>query len=232
MANRQECFVLLRTGWRPGMAEFSGMIRARYPELGRVAGTDGPPDSGMPSTVLIDGITISMSIVNAPYPPEALLSPTRLIDHVDPEPLVANQAAYVLLAVEGPDIDPQAFGKAAAEASEIAQAYAALLTLAASVVAAEAPAMAAFWADSWRLVPPERLVEAGEGIMDGRLPWELWTSFAEVKGARAGGGDNRALISFGLRKFAGREVEVAPSPIPLVEAEKLAQAMVGRLIAG
>ncbi|MEL6208992.1 MAG: hypothetical protein AAFR44_02180, partial [Pseudomonadota bacterium] len=100
-----------------------------------------------------------MSIVNAPYPPEALLSPTRLIDHVDPEPLVANQAAYVLLAVEGPDIDPQAFGKAAAEASEIAQAYAALLTLAASVVAAEAPAMAAFWADSWRLVPPERLVE-------------------------------------------------------------------------
>lgn len=232
MANRQECFVLLRTGWRPPLAEFAAAMQKRYPELGRIAATDAPPDSGMPGTVLVDGVSVMMTIVNAPYPQEQLFSPVKLLNHVDPESLLASQLAYVLLAVEGPDVDMTRIGKAAADQADTAAAYAALLTLVASVVAAEAPATACFWAESWRLMPPDVMVDAGERVMEGELPLDVWISYAEVKGTRAGGGDNRAMLSFGLRKFCGREVEVAGAPMSLAAMEKLASKLADRMRSG
>ncbi|MEM9783341.1 MAG: hypothetical protein AAF899_12815 [Pseudomonadota bacterium] len=232
MANRQECFVLLRMGWRPPLAEFAATMQKRFPELGRIAGTDAPPDSGMPGTLLVDGVSISMTIVNAPYPQEQLFAPVRLLNHIDPESLLANQLAYVLLAVEGPDIDVSRIGKAAEAQADTAAAFAALLTLTASAIAGEAPAIACFWADSWRLVQPEMMVEAGERVMEGDLPHDIWVSFAEVKGPRAGGGENRAMMSFGLRKFCGREVEVAGAPMSLAAMERVALQLCDRMRAG
>ncbi|MEM6972368.1 MAG: hypothetical protein AAF577_06140 [Pseudomonadota bacterium] len=232
MANRHECFVLLRTGWRPPMAEIAAAMQQRYPELGRVAGTDAPAESGMPGTLLLDGVTVSVTIVNAPYPLEQMFAPVRLLNHVDPESLVAAQLAYVMLGVEGPDVDQGMIGKGAAEQAEVAAAYAALLTLIAGTICAQAPALGAFWSESWRLMPPDTMTDAAERVMEGELPLDVWISYAEVKGNRAGGPDNRAMLSFGLRRFCGREVEVAGAPMSLAAMEKLARAHADRLRAG
>lgn len=216
---RVECFVLLRMGWHPPVEELCEKIRERFPMLESVTGVGAEADSGMPDKITIDGATVSLSVVNAPYPPESLLAPVRLIEHVDPDGLASAQLAYVMLSAEAPE-----------GSAELAEAYSALLTLVASVVAGDAPSVACFWSESWRLVSPADMINAAERIVDGDFPRDLWISFAEVKGAKAGGPGNRGLLSFGLRVFTGREVEVAPAPIPLATAEALARTIAYRLI--
>ncbi|MEO1775331.1 MAG: hypothetical protein AAFS07_10300 [Pseudomonadota bacterium] len=216
---RIQSIILLRLGWRPPIDEFCAKITARYPILESVSGLAAEADSGMPDAILIDGARVSMSIVNAPYPPEQLLAPVRLIEHVDPTGLVNAQLAYVMLSAEAPEGN-----------TELAEAYAALVTLVSAVVAEDAPSVACFWSESWRLVTPAEMSAAADQLLAGELPRDLWISFAEIKGERAGGEGNRGLLSFGLRVFAGREVEVAPAPIPLATAEGLARLLSDQLI--
>ncbi|MEL6198454.1 MAG: hypothetical protein AAFT19_11445, partial [Pseudomonadota bacterium] len=216
---RIECFVLLRLGWRSPVEDLCGKISERFPMLESVTGVAAEPDSGMPDKITIDGATVSLSVVNAPYPPESLLAPVRLIEHVDPEGLASAQLAYVMLSAEAPE-----------GSAELAEAYSALVTMVASVVASDAPSVACFWSESWRLISPADMINAAERIVDGDFPRDLWISFAEVKGARAGGPGNRGILSFGLRVFTGREVEVAPAPLPLSTVEALARGMAYRLI--
>lgn len=221
MTRRIEAFILLRTGWRPEIAAFAKAIEDRFPEIGPVAGHAAAAESGTPDRLEVDGASVALSVVNAPYPPEQLLAPVRLIDHVDPDALVATQLAYVMLSAEAPE------GEA-----EIVEAYAALVTLVAATVTAEAPALAAFWSESWRLLAPPEMARAAERVMEGDPPRDVWISFAELRGQRAGGGANRGLMSFGLRAFCGREVEVAPAPMTLAEAEAMARTVVARMLDG
>ncbi|MEL6768551.1 MAG: hypothetical protein AAFP17_15325 [Pseudomonadota bacterium] len=229
MTTRIEAFVLLNGGWKPDAMDFAADLGARYPGIGRVRGKQAEEGSGTPHVIGVDGASVQMSIVNAPYPTEQLLPPLRLIEHVDPEPVARAQAAYVMLSAEWPDIDAE---EAPVECAEIAGAYSALLTLVTAMVVRQAPSIAAFWTESWRFWTAEQIEAAADGVMRGEPPLSLWYSLAEIKGAKAGGGDMRGAMSFGLKPFCGREVEVAPAPLGAVTVQMLAKEMAERMIAG
>jgi hypothetical protein len=210
----------LKLGWKPELGEVCAAIERRFPEIGRVRASAAKPDSGVADTFLIDGATVSMSIVNAPYPPEQLIPPVRLVEHVDADAVGRAHLCYVMLSAEAP------------EGIEWAQAYSALVTLVASVVAEEAPALAAFWASSWALRTPEGLREAADEIMAGGVPRSFWVSLAEVRSAKVNGIEMRGMMSFGLRPFAGREIELAPAPISLAAARAFSEKLADRMLAG
>ncbi|MEO0822296.1 MAG: hypothetical protein AAF074_17935, partial [Pseudomonadota bacterium] len=129
--------------------------------------------------------------------------------------------AYVILASEYPEGNP-----------ELGEAFSALLTLICSVVCEQAPALAAFWKESWRLRTPAEMSEAAAAVMQGRAPRDLWISFAEVRAAKVGGMEMRGMMSFGLRNFCDREVEVAPAPVDPETALEVSRLVAARLMDG
>lgn len=229
MATRIEAYVLLNGSWKPDAAEFAAVLEARYPGIGRVEATGAEEGSGRPHVFSVDGAAVQMSIVNAPYPPEQLTPPLRLVEHVDPEVPARMQVAYAILSAEWTPLE----GEDAARANaEIAGAYNALLTLLAATVASEAPSVATFWAESWRIKTEEEMAEAASALMRGRPPYDLWYSLAELKGARVGGAEMRGMMSFGLKVFCDREVELAPAPVTPVTAHALSRIVAERLLTG
>ncbi|MEM8761040.1 MAG: hypothetical protein AAGE83_12085 [Pseudomonadota bacterium] len=229
MTTRIEAFVLLNGGWKPDAMDFAAALGARYPGIGRVRGKQAEEGSGTPHVISVDGAALQMFVVNAPYPTEQLLPPLRLIEHVDPEPVARAQVAYVMLSAEWPDLGEDA---SPAERAEIAGAYSALLTLVTAMTMREAPALAAFWTESWRFWSAEQVEAAAEGVMRGEPPFSLWYSLAEIKGARAGGGDMLGAMTFGLKPFCGREVEVAPAPVGSQIVQALAKGVAERMLSG
>ncbi|MEM6489611.1 MAG: hypothetical protein AAF677_15300 [Pseudomonadota bacterium] len=243
MANQIECFVLLRGGWKPTVEAFCATLDARYPALAPFTGEAGDPEAGLPYRLLVDGAEVTMTVVNAPYPPEQFYPPIRLTETADVDALVEMQLAYVLLSATAPQMEPAPGEDDPAHepptthvggdpSVELAEGYAAAVTLVASVVAAASPSLAAFWRASWRLVPCEVLHKAAERVMAGDPPRDLWVSTAEIRGQRAGGGDNLAMTTFGLRRFVGREVELSPAPVAKPAAEALVRELVGKLLDG
>ncbi|MEM7497676.1 MAG: hypothetical protein AAF371_06755 [Pseudomonadota bacterium] len=229
MPTRIEAYVLLNGAWSPDAMDFAAALSARFPGIGRVRGKQAEAGSGTPHTVSVDGATVQISVVNAPYPTEQLMPPLRLMEDIDPEPAARAQVAYAMLSSEWPDIE----GEEQAEAkAEIALAFSALLTLVTAQVMRDAPSLLAFWTESWRLRTAEEMDAAADGVMQGKPPFDLWYSLAEIKGSRAGGDDMRGTMSFGLRPFCGREIEVAPAPVSAAATEALARGMAKRLIEG
>lgn len=221
MTVRVECFVLLGgTGWQPDVGALGRALSARYPELGTIEGVPASGEGWPPARLVVDGASVSLSVVNAPYPVEGLLSPVRLVDHVDPRGLVRDQVAYVMIGADAP------------EGAELVEAFCGLVTLVAEQVARDAPTLAVFWASSWRLMPLSGIETAATRVMAGDPPRELWLSWAELTGERAGGEGNRCLMSFGLRAFTGREVEMAPAPVALAPALEVARRLADRMIDG
>lgn len=220
MTVRLEGLVLLERVWRPDPDALAAGLAARYPVLGRIDSVEAGAESGLPHRLTIEGATVSISTVAAPYPNESLVAPVRLVDQLDPRRLAPNQLAYAMVAAEAPE-DP-----------ELAEAFSALVTLVTAEIARTGPALAAFWSSSWRLVPLGTIEAAADRVMAGEPPRDLWISFAELTGERAGGEGNRCLMSFGLRHFAGREVEMAPAPVERAPAEAMARRLAERMIAG
>jgi hypothetical protein len=220
MAVRVECFVLLRSGWQPDMAAFAARLAERFPPLGSVEGQAAEAQSGVPHRLVVDGARVDISVVNAPYPVESLAAPVRLVDHVDPRGFARDQLAYVMVGADAP------------EGAELVEAFSALVVLVAAQVARESPSLAVFWSSSWRLMPPSGIETAAGRIMAGEAPRELWISWAELTGERAGGEGNRCLMSFGLRAFVGREVEMAPAPIAHGSAQAMCRRLADRLLDG
>ncbi|MEM6679159.1 MAG: hypothetical protein AAF675_14940 [Pseudomonadota bacterium] len=229
MTPRLEAYVLLNGPWKPDAGEFATVLEARYPGIGRVRGDAPEEGSGMPTVFTVDGAAVQVSMVGAPYPPEQLEPPMRLLEHVDTEEVARAHVAYMMISTEWTaSDDPDDAG----ENAEMAAAYAALLTLVTATVAEEAPALAAFWTESWRFVSIDEIKEAAAAVMRGEPPLSLWYALAEVKGARAGGGDMRGMMSFGLRAFCGREIEVAPAPLSAMAAQGIARDLAERIFAG
>lgn len=202
MSIRIDAYVLLKRPWRANFDAIAAEFEWRYPQIGgpRVMHDRG---SDHQATIVVEGAPVEISSVSAPYPPEQLHPPMRTLGHepLEVDRLTDGQAAYVVVSAtsEGSGL-------------EMCLAHAALVTLMASVIADKAGGIAVIWPDSWVCLSPEAFGEAAASVLRGQAPVSLWCAFAHCNPAHVGAAEMTGIASFGLRKFIGRELELAPMP--------------------
>jgi hypothetical protein len=222
MPIRIEAYVLLAKPGAPDFDEVVSELEWRYPQVGKVRLQRGS-ETEYQATLVVEGAPVEIHYVGAPYPLEQLHPPTRTIGYDVDEVmrLTANLSGYVVVSVSSEQ-----------EGLDWTLAYAALVTLVASTVASQSKAAAIFWPDSWSCLPPAKFDEAASSVLCGKPPLTLWIALATANPARVGGAEMSGIATLGLRKFAGRELELAPMPAVSSEATGCIREAAGRLLSG
>lgn len=215
MPIRFETYILLKKNWKPDFTALGEEIEWRYPDLGKARSKRSAGAGEGQGSIVLDGAEVKLWLVTDQFPKEQLISPARIIGQQDPEPLTAGHSCYMLASVE-----------AQAEGLDWARAYAAVLTLVASVVADKASALSIFWKDSWRTLTVAEFKEAAGAVACGRSPIDTWVSYAAMNPSKIGGPDMVGFETFGLRPFIGREIELAPCAVEVPEANAAVHAAV------
>jgi len=203
MTIRFNALVLLSNPLGLDMEQTAQEMFLRHPALGPVEYSGDE----MTGTLTVDGATLSVAAVNGVYPESEFRPPLKLTTRTGNTPVSPKHNAYILISYEGEG-----------EGLEWAKAYAALVTLAAATFAQNPGVTGVFWPASYGLWSREQVTEAAEEIMTGQSPIDSWISFAQIAPNNVGRDDVLGVVTFGLKPFLGREIELAPEPISVQKA--------------
>ena len=164
--------------------------------------------AGMPASFVVaaDGDPISVLFVEQPLPRkiwEACVAHDRV--WADAGQAAAGGGAHVIIA-----------GLAPKSSHEDVFDQALAVTVVAAAVATYLPVTAAIFADSGRIVPRQALIEAADGLAERTVPTEWWTDIQFI-GNEKHGRRRTGAFTRGLLPFAGREIELQPSALGLVD---------------
>ncbi|MGF1447570.1 MAG: hypothetical protein ACFBRM_15410 [Pikeienuella sp.] len=199
--------ILLEEPWQFDMAELATALGNRFEALGEVSettDTDGAP------ALRIDGalVPVQISADRVAIPPtDPGLVP---ISSWDPTPAIDEHKAHIRVSCDGP-------GKGVVWA----KAYATVVTLVAGALAKLGPANAVHFPASGVVLRPTDALQAGRTGLRGVSPIEAWTAIyliapaaRETDPQENGPAELHGALTRGLASFIGREVALAPVPLP------------------
>ena len=187
--------VLLDRPWAPDAEAVGAAVAERFPAIGRVEAVPGR------SAVRIDGAEVTLRPETGRIAANRLVPPMRPVRVWDAEPAIRGHVAYldIVCSGEAPDVSG-------------AVAYAAAVHFVAAAAAGLAPAAAVFWSLGWALSSPANFIGAAGDLLAGRVPLVAWVSFAPVVPRGYAPGQATGMVTYGMRPFIGRELELAPRP--------------------
>lgn len=192
--------LLLEREWLPDLDVLADTVASRFPGIGRIGVLPGsrPGDTGH---LTIDKAQVALDYHPQPVPAEQAQPPLKIGRRWDPDPAFRRHAAQVSVTCGGdlPGV-------------EGAKAYAAATHFVAAVLADLAQAVAVLWGPARQLVDPREVHAAADGLLAGILPVTSWIAFAPVVPEAAVRTGVTGMVTFGLRPFIGREIELAPRP--------------------
>lgn len=203
---------------------YTGMIAPMTPPSG------GSPDVPGSEAFLFFNMAgqalAAVMVVNARIPPEAIdlaltTAQARWRDATDPATLVQRHQAHIIVTtMNSPGNDPIPGLDASDMRAEIQhQMYMAAtrqITILAAALANLTDATAIYWPNSEALRPASTLFAAAQDLMRGQWAVNLWGQFDFRKGLpTASGEETVGVFSLGMRAFIGREIEFAPSTLPV-----------------
>ena len=211
--------VLLEQYWPLDIDALASAVRKRFPEIGEVEGVAGQAE-GMDSGLLrIEGGNVVVTSIASALPVDQLSPQLKVLRGWDSAPALLRQRAQITISCGGrlPGL-------------EGAEAHAAVVHFVAAAVTDVAPAVAVFWQRGYALTEPKAFASASGKLLDGHMPLSTWVSFANVvpRGFRAE--DATGMVSYGLRPFIGRELELAPRPCTPREAYATISAVSRRIL--
>lgn len=187
--------VLLERPWALDVGAVAAAVAERFPAIGRVEAAPGR------SGLLIDGAEVAVRPAEGRIAAKRLVPPMRPVRVWDAEPAIRGHVGYVdissggkLLGLEG------------------AEAFAAVVHFVAAAVTDIAPAAGVFWSQGWALSSPANFIGAANDILAGRMPLGAWVSFSTVLPKGYAPGEATGMVTYGMRPFIGRELELAPRP--------------------
>lgn len=194
--------ILMQRPWALDIDALADTVRQRFPQIGTVEAMPGQVPNREAGLLTIDGGKVVVMCLHAPVPNDQLFPPLRTLRVWDPEPAISAHNAHVIVSCGGdlPGVDG-------------AKAYAAAAHFVAAAVAEMGPAVAVFWPGGWSLQSPEAFTESASTILDGRAPIGAWMSFATIVPRGFAAEQATGIVSYGLRPFLGRELELAPAPV-------------------
>jgi hypothetical protein len=187
--------VLLERAWAPDIGGIAAAVEERFPNIGRVEAVPGR------SAVWIDGAEVALRPGQGRIAAKRLMPPMRPVRNWDPEPAIRGHVAYLDISCGGelPGL-------------EGAEAYAAVVHFVAAAAVGLAPPAAVFWRQGWALSSPATFIGTANDILAGRMPLGAWVSFSTVVPKGYPPGQATGMVTYGMRPFIGRELELAPRP--------------------
>ena len=200
MSRQFTAIVLLEDEWALDVEAVAATTRMRFPTIGRVdvRSSDGPEPSG---AVTIDGAVVTLHQLPGRVPPERLNPPLKPVRSWDAEPAIRRHVGAIEISCGG-----------ALPGLEGAEAYAAAVHFVATAACQVAPAGAVLWRESCAITEPAVFADCAEKILQGRMPLAAWVSFATIVPKGYAPEDATGMVTYGMRHFIGRELELAPRP--------------------
>ncbi|MEM7213747.1 MAG: hypothetical protein AAF479_18010, partial [Pseudomonadota bacterium] len=154
-----------------------------------------------------------------PLPPEDLNPPMRPLRAQGADEAIGKHRAHVVISAGG-----------ALPGLEGAEAYAALVHFVATAALSISPSIAVFWKTGWALTRSETFSTSANMLLQGKMPVGTWVSFASVvpKGMRPE--DGMGMVTYGMRAFIERELELAPRPCDARAAFQLTNGVCRRVL--
>lgn len=221
MSRQFAASILLDEHWDLDLDALGTEIETRFPQVGDVEvfpGQNGGNPSGL---VRIDGGNVVVTAFSGPVPGEQLSPQLSVMRQWDPSEVVANHRAHVMISCGGrlPGL-------------EGAEAYAATVHFVAAAAASIAPCSAVLWRHSYAIVQRGVFQAAAGRLLRGRMPLPIWASFASVVPRGYSPEEALGMVSYGLRPFLGRELELAPRPGPVDSAYECISSVARRTLDG
>lgn len=200
MSRQFTAIILLDDDWELDIEAIAATAGLRFPTIGHVdARRAVAPDD--PGAVTIDGAVVTLQKLPGRLAPERVMPPLRPIRSWNPDDAVRRHVAAVEISCGG-DLP----------GLEGAEAYAAAVHFVATAACQVAPVSAVLWREGWVLSEPGTFAESAERILAGRMPLSAWVSFATIVPKGYAPEDATGMVTYGMRPFIGRELELAPRP--------------------
>ena len=193
--------VLLERPWDLNINAIASALRSLFPEIGEVDSIPGQSDGDDAGVLVIEGATIVVQSVRHPLPVESMTPPLRPLRAAGADDIAARHRAHLIVSAGG-----------ALPGLEGAEAYAAVVHFVTAAALTVSPALAVFWKTGWALARAETFSTAANMLLHGGMPVGTWISFATVVPTGMRPQDGLGMVTYGMRSFIGRELELAPRP--------------------
>ena len=193
--------ILLERPWDLNIDAIASALRSLFPEIGEVDSIPGQSDGDDAGVLIIEGATIIVQSVRRPFPLEDLTPPLRPLRAAGADDAAARHRAHLVISAGG-----------ALPGLEGAEAYAAVVHFVAAACLTITPALAVFWKSGYALARAETFTTAANMLLHGGMPVGTWISFATVVPTGMRPEDGMGMVTYGMRSFIGRELELAPRP--------------------
>ncbi|MEM7189248.1 MAG: hypothetical protein AAF439_06525 [Pseudomonadota bacterium] len=201
MPSRFSVSILMDRSWPIKIDLIADRLRERFPQVGGVDGIPGQTDQADTGIITIDGAQILIESIDQRVPDDDLNPPMKILRPWDPKAVVRTHTAHLRVSCGGrlPGL-------------EGAEAYAAAAHFVAVATAMVAPATGILWNASHCLVNRREFFAQAEVLLKGHMPRGSWISYAPVVPHGYEPTAATGLVTYGLRPFIGRELELAPRP--------------------
>lgn len=219
MSRQFSAVILLKENWPLDIDAIAAALRQRFDGIGQVAAIPGQAMNVPAGLIDIDGGQIVVTQTNGRHDTDLLHPPLDVMRSWDPAPALEGHKGYLTISCGGglPGI-------------EGAEAYAAAVHFVAAAALTVAPASAVFWAPGYALTAPEAFLEAADALKHGRMPLACWVSSAAVVPQGYAPQEALGMVTYGMRPFLGREIELAPRPGDARSAYHCLSAVAGRVL--
>lgn len=210
MSASYSALVLLREPWFPEDEVLRTVLAQRFAELGELGAVSSDPDAGLMALEL-GGVAIGIERRSGRMPYDPLDAPVQPERDWDCAAAVAGHTAHLRI------------GALAAEDTPVSRRQAAALVVAlAGVLTRMAEAEVAFVPASGALLSPTDGMRVAHAVMNGVSPLEAWMTLYALRPREIAAigevGPPQGAYTTGLAALIGREIELAPLPVPRRQA--------------
>ncbi len=200
MSRTFEAILLLGEPFALDVDAIAQAARELFPQIGTIkAGTGNGRDEGL---LTIDSAQVSLMYTGLPVLASELSPALNTLRTWNPDEVIREHRAQLIVSCGGSSLN----------GLDGAKAYAAACHFVAAAAAKVAPASAVFWRTGWALSEATAFVDGAKSLLDGRMPTLAWLSFATIVPKGTDPDTISGMVTYGLRSFIGRELELAPRP--------------------
>lgn len=201
MSRHFSAVLLLERPWDLNIDAIAAALRTLFPAIGEVDSVPGQADDMDAGVLVVEGATVVIESIAAPHPEDAMMPPLRTLRAGGADEAARKHTAHLTISAGG-----------ALPGLEGAEAYAALVHFVAAATLSISPSRAVFWKNGWALSRAETFSTAANMLLQGKMPVGTWLSFASIVPKGMEPEDGMGMVTYGLRPFIGRELELAPRP--------------------
>lgn len=193
--------LLLDRPWVLNIDAIASALRTLFPAVGVVDSVEGQAEDTDAGVLIVDGATVVVQSFDHPIPSQQLRPELRPLRADGAEDAAQAHQAYLSISAGG-----------ALPGLEGAEAYAALVHFVAAAAVSITPSTAVFWNNGWALSRAETFSASANMLLQGKMPIGTWVSFAVIVPTGMQPAQATGMVTYGLRPFIGRELELAPRP--------------------